>query len=153
MHKSVDTLVWPMIRRQEKANRLREELKTIRVEIFTEEKTAFDTQLAENNAEDDARPLKGEVLDEASRAVVQALDKVYHSASFYFKPRSDETQELCRSVHSILVSIDTSTGLIVQTTYNMISTDNTPCQHYDIGNYAIHPIYVFILLLPHNSNI
>ena len=67
-----------MIRRQEKANTLREELKTIRVQISTEEKIAFDGQLAENNAEDDARPLNGEVLDEASRAVVQALDKLYH---------------------------------------------------------------------------
>ena len=35
------------------------------------------------------------VSDEASRAVVQALDKVYYSAAFYFKPRSpDEHQHL-----------------------------------------------------------
>ena len=79
--------------------------------MSTEEKTAFDEQLAEENAEDDARPLKGEVLDEA--AVMQALDKVFHSASFCFKPRSDDTQDNATEVRSIILNIDTSTDQII----------------------------------------
>lgn len=35
----------------------------------------------------------GEISDESSRAVVQALDKLYHSKSFHFKPRSPEEHE------------------------------------------------------------
>ena len=73
----------------------------------------YDHEIHQNNAEDDARPLKGKVMDEASRAFVQALDKVYYLASFYFKPRSDETQDHAAEIRSIPVSIDTSTGLIV----------------------------------------
>ena len=39
--------------------------------------------------------LEDESPNEASRAFVQALDKVYYSASFYFKPRSpDELEHL-----------------------------------------------------------
>ncbi|KAF6225543.1 hypothetical protein HO133_009543 [Letharia lupina] len=37
--------------------------------------------------------LDGEVPDKASRAVVQAMDKVYFSAAFYLKPRSSEEHE------------------------------------------------------------
>ena len=73
-------------------------------------------------------------------------------ASFYLKPRLDDTQDYAGEVRSILVSIDASTGLIVQTTFGMISTDNTPYQQYNIGDYAIHPLYIF-LLLPHHLNI
>lgn len=37
--------------------------------------------------------LDGEAPDKASRAVVQAMDKVYFSAAFYLKPRSSEEHE------------------------------------------------------------
>jgi hypothetical protein len=37
--------------------------------------------------------LDSEAPEKASRAVVQAMDQVYHSAAFYFKPRSSEEHE------------------------------------------------------------
>ncbi|KAI9772749.1 MAG: hypothetical protein M1840_000344 [Geoglossum simile] len=37
--------------------------------------------------------LDGEAPEKASRAVVQAMDKVYYSAAFFFKPRSSEEHE------------------------------------------------------------
>jgi hypothetical protein len=37
--------------------------------------------------------LDGSVPEEASRAVVQAIDRVYNSSAFFFKPRSSEEHE------------------------------------------------------------
>lgn len=37
--------------------------------------------------------LEAHTSEEASRAVVQAMDQVYHTAAFYFEPRSSEEYE------------------------------------------------------------
>ena len=76
-HKRVSKGPGSVERRQEKATRLREELKTTKAKMTPEEKTAFLKQLAEDNADDNAEDdtMKVRYLHDYFELLLEKLNK------------------------------------------------------------------------------